>query len=177
MDWFVMDIEANGLLEEADTIHCASFIQCPHPLSSITYEENIPEVFTHTVKDDILNVMAGQVIPRYDLGNTPSLYNIGIIGHNIIGYDLPLVEKLWGFKFKGAIIDTLVLSRLIEVESRTSHSLESWGEELGIKKPEHEDWSKLTREMMLRNREDCRINYKLFKHFMTKYDLGLEDIV
>jgi DNA polymerase-1 len=35
-----------------------------------------------------------------------------LIGHNILGYDLPVLKKLYNFNFKGKIIDTLTLSRL-----------------------------------------------------------------
>ena len=36
-----------------------------------------------------------------------------LIGHNIQGFDLPALEKVFGFKYKGEILDTLLCSRLI----------------------------------------------------------------
>ena len=35
-----------------------------------------------------------------------------LIGHNIIGFDLPVLKKLHNFNYTGKIIDTLVMSRL-----------------------------------------------------------------
>jgi hypothetical protein len=48
------------------------------------------------------------------------------------------------------------------------HSIEAWGERFGIKKPEHEDWSQFSEEMLYRNGEDVRINVKLFELLQKK---------
>lgn len=46
-----------------------------------------------------------------------------LIGHNILGFDIPVLEKLTDINFKNKkIIDTLVLSRLANPE-RGGHSL------------------------------------------------------
>lgn len=44
-----------------------------------------------------------------------------LVGHNIIGYDFPVLEKLLGFKYQGKILDTLVMSRLANT-NRPLHS-------------------------------------------------------
>ena len=71
-----------------------------------------------------------------------------IIGHNIIGFDIPMIKKVYPFfEPKGRIIDTLLLSRLyhpdmLEVDRKAKidgmppklygrHSLESYGHRLG----------------------------------------------
>jgi DNA polymerase I-like protein with 3'-5' exonuclease and polymerase domains len=58
-----------------------------------------------------------------------------IVAHNGIGFDFPLLNRLWGTKIglKQAY-DTLVVSRLIEPTRETGHSLDAWGKELGKEK-------------------------------------------
>ena len=53
-----------------------------------------------------------------------------LIGHNIIGFDLPVLQKLHNFKYTGKVIDTLVLSRLYNPIRENGHSLKTWGYKL-----------------------------------------------
>jgi DNA polymerase-1 len=70
-----------------------------------------------------------------------------VIGHNIIGYDAIWLNKLWKIGLKlDKIIDTLVLSRLAN-SFRAGHSLRDWGENLGVYKDHHDDWSQWSQEM------------------------------
>lgn len=149
---YIVDIESNGLLDEATEVHCATFIEVGQQ------KESDPRVLTLTgIHDIILEVKKVQE-------STTGL----LIGHNIIGYDLELLRRLGNYKYTGSVVDTLVLSRLLYVDKRKSHSLASWGEQFGIVKPEHEDWSKLTDEMIHRNVQDCRINYELYWYFKER---------
>ena len=50
-----------------------------------------------------------------------------LIGHNIIGYDLPVLDKLLGFEWWGDVEDTLVMSRLDNPSREGGHSLAAWG--------------------------------------------------
>ena len=43
------------------------------------------------------------------------------------------------------------------------HNLAVWGEYLGVKKPEHEDWLNFSEDMLHRCREDVRINEKVYR--------------
>lgn len=104
-----------------------------------------------------------------------------LIGHNIIFYDLPVMEKLHGFKFKGKVTDTLVISRLIwtnlaELDSRRksqpsklvgSHSLAAWGYRLGELKGEYgkqeNAWDILTPEMIEYCQQDVKVTKKLYE--------------
>ena len=55
-----------------------------------------------------------------------------LVGHNIIGFDLPVLKKLHNFTFDGKVVDTLVLSRLFNPVREGVNSLEAWGISLGI---------------------------------------------
>ena len=58
-----------------------------------------------------------------------------LIGHNIIGYDLPALKKVEGIDLSDKkIVDTLVLSRLFKPTREGGHGLESWGYRLGYNK-------------------------------------------
>jgi len=69
-----------------------------------------------------------------------------IVGHNIIGFDLPCLRQVWGVDFSvGArgdslyglpvtFVDTLLLSQFLDPDRLGGHSLEAWGERLGYPK-------------------------------------------
>ena len=58
-----------------------------------------------------------------------------IIGHNVISFDAPILNRLWKTKIRlKNVQDTLILSRLLDPSREKGHSLEAWGESLGIPK-------------------------------------------
>ena len=57
-----------------------------------------------------------------------------LIGHNIIGFDIPVIEQLAGVSlWDKKIVDTLVLSRLFNPVREGNHGLEKWGYDLDRK--------------------------------------------
>ena len=69
--------------------------------------------------------------------------------HNGIGFDVPVLNRLWGVAFdKGSVVDTLVLSRLSDPSRSGGHSLRNWGNTLGFAKGDHSDWTRLTPDMI-----------------------------
>jgi len=114
-----LDLEANGLTP--DTIWCV-----------VTRENGVNTV--HTTPDTLCKALEGSV---------------SVCGHNLIGYDLPVLERLWGLSVAPErVVDTLVLSRLYDPSRQGGHSLRSWGETLGFPKGDHDDWSRLSQEMI-----------------------------
>lgn len=94
-----------------------------------------------------------------------------IVGHNIIGYDIPALYKLTGgMEVKPKVIDTLILARLVyyDVDSNWSHSLDAYGERLGEKKGNHNDWSKYSKEMEEYCKQDVQVTKKLYTHLKRK---------
>ena len=85
-----------------------------------------------------------------------------LVGHNIIRFDVPVLERLLGIKIKAKLVDTLALSWYLQPK-RPRHGLQSYGEDFGIKKPEVEDWSSQDLEVYVhRCEEDVRINSHLW---------------
>ena len=75
------------------------------------------------------------------------------IGHNIIGFDIPVVNTFFGQDiFKHCkITDTLVLSRLFNPIIEGGHSLKNWGIKLGQNKLDFKEFDFLSDEMNLRS--------------------------
>ena len=58
-----------------------------------------------------------------------------IIGHNVIGFDAPVLNRCWKTKIKlSQVYDTLIVSRLLDPSRENGHSLEAWGQTLGFHK-------------------------------------------
>ena len=86
-----------------------------------------------------------------------------IVMHNGIGFDKPAVEKVTKIKVEAEIIDTLYLSWYL-YPKMLRHGLAIWGEELGIAKPEIDNWENLSlEEYTHRCEEDVRIQTALWK--------------
>ena len=90
-------------------------------------------------KEDELDKF-GAYIDRYD----------EFVGHNIIGFDAPVIKKIIGIDLheKGKVIDTLVLSRLFDPVREGGHSLKSFGERLKFGKLDFKDFSEYSDEML-----------------------------
>tara|TARA_R110000851_G_scaffold90285_2_gene197309 strand:- start:10863 stop:12581 length:1719 start_codon:yes stop_codon:yes gene_type:complete len=61
-----------------------------------------------------------------------------LIGHNLIGFDAPILNKLWGTRIGWKKVrDTLIMSRLFNPSIENGHSLAAWGKRLGNNKVEY----------------------------------------
>ena len=58
-----------------------------------------------------------------------------LIGHNIISFDAPILNRIWKTKIRlRNVFDTLIVSRLLDPSREQGHSLEAWGLTLGFRK-------------------------------------------
>jgi DNA polymerase I-like protein with 3'-5' exonuclease and polymerase domains len=87
-----------------------------------------------------------------------------IIGHNLISFDAPLINKLWGSKIrKSQVQDTLLLSRLSNSARDGGHSLNAWGKTLGFEKIDFSDYDGgLTEEMVTYCIRDVELTSKVY---------------
>ena len=131
----VFDIETDGLLDQMTKIHVLSYS-----------DDNKTVIHTHD----------------YDEMREFFLTRKALVGHNIVRFDIPAVEKLLGIKVEARLIDTLALSWYIH-HDRLKHGLEGYGEEYGVPKPVIKDWNTLTpEEYAHRCNEDVKINNRLW---------------
>ena len=95
-----------------------------------------------------------------------------VIGHNIIGFDIPVLNKFFGYDiFKTCkITDTLVLSRLLNPMLEGGHSLKNWGEKLYKKKIEFDTFDYFSEEMLKYCRNDVDLTEKLYKFLGRKME-------
>ena len=96
-----------------------------------------------------------------------------IIGHNIIGYDIPVIKKLKGINLydPDKVVDTLVLSRLFNPTREGGHSIGKWGYKIGMPKKDSPEWTCFTKEMLSYCERDVAINSKLF-NLLKKESIG-----
>ncbi|MBI52084.1 MAG: hypothetical protein CL779_02560 [Chloroflexi bacterium] len=166
----IFDLETNGLMHQVDTIHCLAI-----------YDTETEETLSYNDTGITEPVVRG--IQRLEDASQ-------ICGHNIIGYDIPVINKLFSwFTFTGDILDTLILSRIfyaniLDIDKSMKfqympsqlygrHSLESWGYRLKVYKGEfsqHTDWKDWSQEMEDYCIQDVNVTTKLLKHFDKKID-------
>ena len=92
-----------------------------------------------------------------------------VVGHNIIGFDSPVMNDLLGITLPN-VVDTLVLSRLYNPQMEGGHSLRAWGERLGFRKGDHDDWSTLSDEMIEYCERDLDVTAKLYTELTEKLE-------
>ena len=114
------------------------------------------------------DVDTGQIY-KYSPNNLDEGYKLlsnaeTLIGHNIIGFDIPMVEKFGGVDLSHIpVIDTLVLSRLFNPTREGGHSLETWGYKLNYKKIEFNDYLNFSKEMLDYCVRDVQLNSVVLK--------------
>lgn len=164
----IFDLESTGLLRQGSRIHCVVARDLSNPDETIVFDN----------RDD-RPIDAG--IEQLRRANV-------LIGHNIAGYDIPLIRETYDFDFDGEVVDTLVLSRLFyphildrDYERRPTgmpqklygrHSLEAWGYRLKCFKGDygkHEAaWDVYTPEMLNYCEQDTLVTLKVYELMMRR---------
>ena len=173
----ILDLESNGLLNNASRIHCVVLHYCEDDRTEVFNDEKYSE-------DSKLLPMGS----HYSVTTAVTSIEVcgTVVGHNIIGFDLPLIKRLYGFfTYPPIIIDTLLLSRLYhpnlyDIDKKQewkdmptklygSHSLEAYGYRLGLRKGDFgkdTDWKEWSQEMQDYCVQDVMVTKKLCEHFL-----------
>jgi DNA polymerase I-like protein with 3'-5' exonuclease and polymerase domains len=93
-----------------------------------------------------------------------------VIGHNIIGFDIPVVNTIFGYDVFAncKVTDTLVLSRLLNPMIEGGHSLRNWGTKLGQNKIHFEQFDYFSEDMLTYCRNDVELTERLYKFLIKK---------
>ena len=91
-----------------------------------------------------------------------------LIGHNVLGFDIPMVEKFGNIKLTDNVVDTLVLSRLFNPTREGGHSLDNWGYRLSYRKIEFEDYQNYSTEMLNYCVRDVQLNTLVYKRLQIE---------
>ncbi|MFB2563633.1 DNA polymerase [Rhizobium sp. IMFF44] len=174
---YLFDCETDGLLDTLTKVHSLvlrdpdsgfTFSATPHPYSSPD-----PTISTDWTVEEALHAL---------------MHADEIIGHNIIKFDIPALQKVYPwFVPKGLIMDTLVCSRLIWSDIADhdlkqvrkgypgklvgSHSLKAWGYRLGVLKGEFgetTDWHYWSPEMQTYCEQDVEVTAELYARILKK---------
>lgn len=177
------DLESDGLLDEITKIHTIGMSTADAAATT-----------TGPQKDAIDHALG--ILSSADV----------IIGHNIIGYDIPAIQKLYpDWTPSGHIIDTLVLARLAYPHLQQvdftrapnglprnlygSNSLKAWGIRIGEHKGDYGDkqgaWDQWNEEMDTYCRQDVEVTKKLTRHLVdcdisdkaAEMELHLQEII
>jgi len=167
MNTLIFDIETNGItqwatLSDLETVHCLSILDA----------SNGEMTSYNSLNDDI-----GYGLDKLAEADT-------IVGHNIIGFDVPALNKLYDFRHHN-LVDTLILARCIAPDVRNddfkrvdfdktlwgSHSLKAWGTRINVLKGDYgesTDWSQWSQEMQNYCEQDVRVTNALYNWLMSK---------
>lgn len=148
MNFSVFDIECNGFLDEVTEVWCIVFKD--------VYTGNV-----HTYKKPTEAEI-------YEYLDTIDV----LIGHNIIAFDIPILEKVYGIHYNGGVIDTLVCSSLWDSDIDKGHSLEAWGNRLGYPKTESPGFEVYSEEMVTYCQNDVEVTDKLYEKLAKELGFG-----
>jgi len=142
----VFDIETNGLLLDCTVFH-------------------VGYTYCRETKQYTKFLSANEMVKELNTATT-------IIGHNILGFDIPALNKLATINVRDdvRVVDTLILAKLAYYDQDKSwkHSLDAYGERLGAAKGKHTDFSTYTEEMAKYCKQDVLVNEKLYQHLLRK---------
>ena len=138
----ILDIETNGLLDEATNVHCIVAYDIDNKKPYVFEGDECQARFPNFAKN----------VSQF-------------ITHNGLSFDAPMLNKLCGTQIKDdSILDTLILSQLFNPMRDGGHSLESWGERFKFPKGNVESFDYYTKDMLEYCKQDVNITYKLHNY-------------
>ena len=153
---YVFDIETDGFLNQCTKVHCI--------------------VLKDIDTNEIIKLNNEEAIKKLEQADL-------IIGHNIIKFDMPVLQKFYDFKPKGKVFDTIVATRLLypDIKERDfkrndfptncigRHSLKAWGFRVGNYKEVFEtDWKEYSPVMLDYCVQDVEVTHSLYSAIERK---------
>ena len=167
----LFDLETDGLLHKLSVIHCINII-------------NIDTL-------ERFSFMPWDIDEGIEMLKNATV----LIGHNILGFDIPAVLKVTGIQLKAQLIDTQIYAKTVFGDGNDtrlyrmdmgmfragtlpgqligSHKLEAYGYRLGILKGEYgkqdNAWDSWTPQMSEYCAQDCEVTFALYERLVGKY--------
>ena len=147
MKILTFDIETDGLLHE-----------CTQVFVLIAQDCTTGTVYTFTDHDD-----------KYpSISDGLGFLNMAdaLVGHNIIGFDLPALKLLLGWEplERVKLFDTWVISQVCSYKRNHKQGLAGWGEKFGYPKLDFDDFSQYSDEMRKYCQRDVELNTRVYHH-------------
>lgn len=172
---FVIDIEANMLLQDA-----LDYTSLPYKLKP---DFKVWCVVIRHVDSNAVAKLYGDDLTKDKLTHTLRKAT-EIIGHNIVQYDLPVLQ-LYGlldytinYPFSDSvgtlngrpckITDTLLWSKLLNADRFGGHSLDAWGKRLGNHKQDFTDFSQFSQKMLDYCVQDTSVNVSIYQRLLEE---------
>lgn len=180
----IFDNETNGLLKTMDRLHCVTFWDTDEE----RYFRGSPDGRGTVDRGDV-RITIDEAVQRIEDADM-------IVGHNIIGFDIPAMQIVYPrFKPRGVIRDTILMSRLIYTDLADrdyrnrkkfphfpgnligSHALEAWGIRLkewkgdyskAMKERGLDPWAEWNQEMDDYCKQDVAVTRKLWDKLIAQ---------
>lgn len=139
----ILDIETNGFLMEATKVWCV------------------------VLKD----IDSGEIYKFTDIQKAVKFLSKAtkIIAHNGVMFDLPVLKRLYNYDYSEVeVVDTLIISRLLNPDRLGGHSLKALGEKLGNYKSNFSDFSKYSEEMLEYCTQDVEVTHSVYKYLLSE---------
>ena len=159
-----------------------NLISLPNKIAHHRFKKVIFDIETEGLEGNTIHCIVAKVIGGKTYLFPPDKLQEGadliesadvLIGHNIIGFDIPVLKKHFDLNLTNHIEDTLVVSRLVNPVLTGGHSLENWGyilypNDADKRKAQQPDsWEEYTEEMGEYCIQDVELNadvyYKLLE--------------
>lgn len=167
---YVFDIETDGLLDVCTKVHSLVL----YDLQSLTLYSFANQKGYEPIETGLKMLQGAQEI----------------IGHNIIGFDIPALKKIYNLSLWAKTLDTLLYSHLVwpdimmtdeRLGSRIPgklkgrYGLKAFGYRLGILKDEHgeeENWQHWSKQLQDYCEQDVRVNVALYNKMFEIEELN-----
>ncbi len=138
--YWAIDIEGNDLFPKVSRIWCA--------------------VAFNIVSREVVRLVGHDEIKQWFDDHADCVF----IGHNILGYDMPALNKVLGTRIKlTQCIDTMLMSMFYNPSMDGGHSLEAWGIRLRYPKQEWTDFSKYQPAMLDYCENDTKLCARIYR--------------
>lgn len=150
----VLDIEADGLLDTVSRVWV---------------------IVTKDIDTGVLNVFTGEDLTNGKFKTFAESIRY-VIGHNIIEYDLPVLDRILGIRIPNEYVcDTYVMSQLHWQQRPNGHSLEAWGNKFQYPKIKFNDFSQFSSEMVAYCTNDVELNTKVYEYLRDQMKEGWDE--
>jgi len=157
----IFDIETDGLLDEMTLCH---MLVCQDVITK--------KIYKYTDQPGHMSIKSGlEFMSKAD----------ALIGHNIIGFDLMALEKIYGWKPSSTttLIDTWIMSQVLNYQRPHKHGLGGWGSHLGYEKQDNslfneQNWKIYSDKMLNYCVQDVELNTKVYEILLAELNKAIE---
>jgi len=117
-----------------------------------------------------------------------------IVGHNLVGFDIPQIKKHLGVSLDIPVLDTLIISKVMiskdelytidaqlglldTIDESRPYALDAFGKRLGNNKLVFKEFDEMTEEMAIYCNQDVNLTCDLLLHLMNQENFPLQQVI